>query len=189
MNTEHKQVLVKHDLISLEVDEGIAPLFERLLKLNIKTLNSCEDNVPSGWMWVEFLSAYQAERFLNIIAKYSGETKSLYNRIRQGWSLDDGKNNWDENNFWKYSAHPNDYGIESTVEDDCVIETFTGSHLLRLSISIRFPRTDLPEVLENLDSYINEFKKDEPKIEKENTSINKPIHGTWQELKGLLKND
>jgi hypothetical protein len=41
MNTEHKQVLVKHDLISLEVDEGIAPLFERLLKLNIKTLNSC----------------------------------------------------------------------------------------------------------------------------------------------------
>lgn len=186
MNTEHKQVLVKHDLISLEVDEGIAPLFERLLKLNIKTLNSCEDNVPSGWMWVEFLSAYQAERFLNIIAKYSGETKSLYNRIRQGWSLDDGKNNWDENNFWKYSAHPNDYGIDSTVEEDCVIETFTGSHLFKFSISIRFPRTDLPEVLENLDSYINEFKV-EIQETKEEKDLNKPVRATWAQLKKNLK--
>lgn len=186
MDTKHKQVLVQHDSIGFEVDEGIAPLIQKLLRLNIKTLNSCEDNIPSGWIWIEFLSAYQAERFLGIVAKYSGETKSLYNRIRQGWSLDDGKNNWDENNFWKYSAHPNDYGIESTVEEDCVVETFTGSHLFKLSISIRFPRTDLPEVLENLDNYINEFKA-EVQETKEEKDLNKPVRATWAQLKKNLK--
>lgn len=180
----HKQVLVKHDLLSLEVDEGIAPLIERLLKLNIKTLNSCEDNVPSGWMWVEFFSAYQAERFFDIVAKYEDKIDSLYNRIRQGWHSDDKKN------FWKYDVIPNDYGIESIIEDNCLIETFKGSSMFKLSISVRFPRTDLPQILENLDNYINEFKKEpEPEKIEEQKLINKPVRGTWQELKGLLKND
>lgn len=184
MNTEHKQVLVKHDLISLVVDEGIAPLFERLLRLNIKTLNSCEDNVPSGWIWIEFLSAYQAERFLNIVAKYSGETKSLYNKICQSWSV--GANNWDDENFWKYTANPTDYGVEKSIEEDCVVETFKNPGLIRLAISIRFPKTDLAEVLENLDNYINEFKV-EVQETKEEKDLNKPIRATWDQLKKNLK--
>jgi hypothetical protein len=184
--TEHKQVLVKHDLVSLEVDEGIAPLMERLLKLNIKTTNSCEDNIPKGWVWVEFLSSYQAERFLSVVSKYSPDIDCLYNRIRQHWVPEDSIEEENlKSTFWKYSVNPVDYGVESTFDEDCIIETFKGPHYFKFLVSVRFPRSDLKEVIQNLDDYLNEFKKEEEIEKKEN--LEKPVQGTWKELKKLLK--
>jgi hypothetical protein len=181
----NKKILVKYDLVSLEVDEGVAPLMERLLKLNIKTTNSFEDNLNDR-ISIEFFSSYQAERFLSIVSKYNTNIDCLYNRIRQRWIPE---NNTDAENlkktFWNYSVSPVDYGTETTIGEDCVIETFKGSHYFKFSLSVKFPKSDLIEVLENLDNYINEFAK-EPEIEKKE-SLEKPVHGTWKELKKLLK--
>lgn len=187
MQSKHKQVLVTHDLISFEVDEGIAPLIERLLKLNIKTTNSCENNVPEGWVWIEFLSAYQAERFLSVVSKYSPDIDCLYNRIRQHWIPEDSVEEESlRKNFWKYSVNPVDYGVESTIDEDCVIETFKGNHYFKFLVSVRFPQADLKEVLENLDNYLSDSRIT-PELEEKKETLEKPVHGTWKELKKLLK--
>jgi hypothetical protein len=67
----------------LGLDKKIAPLIKSLCELGIDTLNSCENNVPKGWVWIEFITSMDAERFLDIVAEYDEDRNSLYNRIRQ----------------------------------------------------------------------------------------------------------
>lgn len=144
---KHKTTTVSVNGISAEIDKKIAPLIKRLWELDINTFNSCENNVPEGWVWIEFESAIHAEDFLNIVAEYDEDRNSLYNRIRQEWDSDE------DSLFWQYNVHPKDWGVEQIPDenDEYLEERFTGESSFIFSFSIRFPQSDLKEIMRRLD--------------------------------------
>lgn len=142
--SKHKTVTLDLDGCEEEIDEKIAPLIKKLWELEIRTSNSCEDNVPEGWVWIEFWDTTNAEKFLNIVAEYSEDRNSLYNRIRQEWDSEN------DELFWKYSVLPMDCGVSQTIIDDTVEEKFTGECDFTFSFSIRFPQSDLKEIINRL---------------------------------------
>lgn len=137
----HKTKLIQHEDMEAEVDLKIADLILNLWKLDLTTTNSCQDNNPKDWIWIEFASTLDAEQFLNICAnEYSDDVDSLYNRIRQEW--DGAKDSW------KYSTCIDDYNVHQEIdeEDDSIIEISLGKPDFMFSMSIRFPAYDLKEV-------------------------------------------
>lgn len=132
------------------IDREIAPLIRALWELEIATLNSCQDN--HGRVWIEFASAADAEDFLDRVAVYEGELDTLYNRIRGEWEPLDYEN-WRERDAWWYSALPHDLSVDQELtEDDEIEETCTGPPQFIFSVSVRFPRRDLPSVVERIGS-------------------------------------
>lgn len=141
--SNHKTVFVKVGSWEADIDENIAPLIEALWSMEIYTLNSCErQSHLNDCVWIQFLDAGMAEQFLDIIAKFSDDPNSMYNRIRSSWAdpLDPLS--------WEFKALVDDYGVDEKVVDDNVEEMFSGQHAFNISISIRFPQSDLKEVTE-----------------------------------------
>lgn len=132
------------DGISGDIDLKIVPLIKKLWELGLETINSCEDNVPEGWVWIQFASPYEATKFLDIVAKYNEDSDSMYNRIRQAWESSD------DSLFWKYDVLPVDCGVEETLVDEEIEEKFTGKSDFVFTFSIRFPQSDLKEIMKNL---------------------------------------
>lgn len=146
---KHETVTLHIDGDDVDIDAKIAPLIKNLSELGFRTLNSCEDNVPEGWVWIEFVNSYHAEKFLDIVAEYSEDRNSLYNRIRQEWDSDD------DSLFWKYSVLPMDHGVDVVLENDEITETFTGKSDFVFKFSIRFPQSDLEQVMNRLSKVKN----------------------------------
>jgi hypothetical protein len=133
----HETKLVEFGDQRAEIDVDIADLVLNLWKLGLRTSNSCQDNVPKGFAWIEFCSVYDAETFLNLVAEYSEEPGSVYNRMTRPWG---DKTHLD----WIYSVCLTDFGVDIEYPDDDTFTTmFTGEHDLRFSMSVRFPRKDL----------------------------------------------
>jgi hypothetical protein len=66
------------------IDRGIAPLIRAIWDLEIRTVNSCQENQP-GIMWIEFVTSYDFEKFLNAaIPKRDGE---LWESAHIEWDL------------------------------------------------------------------------------------------------------
>jgi hypothetical protein len=130
-----KHVIYKDQEADIDVD--IAVLVLNLWKLGIHTVNSCQDNVPKGFVWIEFLSTFDAEQFLDSVADYYDEPDSLYQRMKRDWG--------DETPMdWQYSPFLRDYGVDLVpVGDREGYTTFNGSHQFNFSMSVRFPREDL----------------------------------------------
>jgi hypothetical protein len=146
----HHMVRVRVGEWEADIDEEIAPLIEEIWKADIDTANSCQENKP-GIVWIEFLSADDAASFLNIVAEYEEEIDSLYNRIRHGWDSISGRLSAP---FWEYTIHPQDFALQQEVdEEDCVDEWHEGIADFFFSVSIRFPRSDVPTLLERLRRY------------------------------------
>jgi hypothetical protein len=142
----HRQVEIEWRGLRAEVDEEIAPLVLELWKAGIVTTNSCQENFP-GIAWIEFLSTRDAKKFLNLIVEYPVDTEepfweTLYGRIT-GCGSDDA---------WDYNLHLYDRGVDEEVVGNEVIQNCTGPADFEYSVSIRFPRTDIPLILERLHS-------------------------------------
>ena len=62
--------LFKHDFVlidGIEIDTYIAPLIRQIWAVGIDTLNSCEENVPRGYIWIEFATSEDLREFLAIV--------------------------------------------------------------------------------------------------------------------------
>lgn len=147
--SRHKQLLITWGGQETEVDEELAPLILGLWKRGIVTVNSCQENQP-GIAWIEFLTAEDAAAFLDLVARYEEGVDTLYNRINHRWD-------WTDENkplsapFWKYDVHPIDAGIvEELTDEGTMSEEHMGVNKFYFSVSIRFPRTDLPRILERV---------------------------------------
>ncbi len=145
----HNQQLISWGGQEAEVDEELAPLILGLWKRGIVTVNSCQENQP-GIAWIEFLTAEDAAVFLNLVAQYAEGADTLYNRINHRWdSIDENKPF--SAPFWKYDVHPFDAGIvEELIDEGTLSEEHLGVNEFYFSVSIRFPRTDLPRILERV---------------------------------------
>lgn len=150
MKTPHKQVAIQWGDLRAEVDYKIAPLILALWKLGIHTVNSCQENRPRT-AWIEFLTTDDAKQFLGIVAVYPDEEdekepfwETLYGRITQCGSAND----------WEYHLHPFNWNVHEEIVSDEVIETCIGPSDFEFSVSIRFPKKDIPllvKLLEGID--------------------------------------
>lgn len=141
---KHRTKRVKYKDQEANVDIDIADLVLNLWKLGLHTLHSCQDNVPQGFIWIEFFSAGDAEEFLDFIAEYSEDLDSVYQRMCRQWG---DKTPLD----WQYEPHLRDYGVdERIVSDNEISSKFTGTHQFQFSMSVRFPRADLEFVKERM---------------------------------------
>ena len=140
MATEHKQVRARLGDLEADVDEELAPLLEQVASAGIVTVMSCQENRP-GIVWIMFLTVGDLCEFLNIVAEYDPVEGSLYRRATLAG--DEG--------CWEYGLIPEDVALHETVtEDDFIDESHDGQVCFNLCPSVRFPRTDLPVLLDKM---------------------------------------
>lgn len=151
---EHKTRLVEWTYMKAQIDEGIADLVLELWKAGIHTRNSCEDNVPKGYVWIEFSTVSNAETFLDIVVnKYSDSWTSLYQRLYAPWGYFGGT----RSKGWCCEVLPVDLNAEDRYVDEDTIETVSiGPPSMLFTMSVRFPRTDLATVLRRMVKYNKE---------------------------------
>jgi hypothetical protein len=132
----HKTKLVTVGRNSEQIDVNIAPLIEELWKRNINTTNSCQSN-PTGFIWIQFMSAMDAELFLNIVTR--GNHKVYENA--SGFS---------NKKDWMYNVSTDDINSHLDFDDDekTVDIIHEGYPKFMMFVSIRFPKSDLAAVLE-----------------------------------------
>lgn len=104
-----------------------------------------------------FPDAYCAQEFLNIVAKYEEDSESLYQRIKNGWTR---HRKDDAPGTWKYDVGIDDLSVELIIDDEenTVEEVSTGPADFVFGLSIRFPKTDYPVLLERMRKF-NHMKK------------------------------
>ena len=125
--TEHKMVRVRWEHLDAQIDEEIAPLIVELWKAQLLTMMSCQGS-PEGWVWIQFPIVVFAEGFMNLIENESG--------IPSLWQQ------------WKVEVYP--ITLPETFFVDYPEALIPTGPSLRFAVSIRFPKTDLPTVLETI---------------------------------------
>lgn len=136
---QHKQVRVNVGQSEADVDEELAPLVEELWKADISTVLSCQENRP-GVAWIMFDMPGDVCKFIDIVAEYDSESGSLYRRIT-------GR---DDEGCWEYDLLPEDAGLCEEEEGGEIVEWHEGQVAFYFNTSVRFPRTDLPILLDRL---------------------------------------
>lgn len=151
--TQHRQVKVfcPDEDATIEVDAGIALLLESLWKLGISTFMSCEDN-KDGRVWIDFSSSYDVGDFLQLVYAAAQEATiypvGIAERISGYHRNKDGS--WDKNN-WDYDTvinGPTERADASGKDLDARDTIFC------VNISVRFPRSDYPFVLQAIKSAV-----------------------------------
>jgi hypothetical protein len=141
----HEAVRVVWGDQSADIDEAIAPLILEIWKAGIRTANSCEDNVPRGFVWIQFPTTQDAERFLNIIGEYEDEepAPSRYRRVlaEAEWPGE-----------WRYAVGLEDWAVDCEVdEENWIVEKRTRDRpMFCFWVSIRFPRSDIRWVTQRI---------------------------------------
>jgi len=156
--SDHKQVEIYSQVFeqNIEVDEGIAELIELLGKLDIMTNNSCQENKP-GIMWID-LPSVDAERFLSICASHRAEDLDNYENSLYGRMVDD-----DTKNSWRYDVCLDDFAEKVDEEKDEVY--YEGNSEISIEISVRFPVSDYPIILERIREHLESLNVATPNAE------------------------
>jgi transcriptional regulator with XRE-family HTH domain len=139
----HKQVPVQVGRLQAEVDEGIAPLIEAIWRAGIETVMSCQQNTR-GCVWLCFPHACEAEKFLNLVARYEDGEDELYWRINPEWD------NRGPLPRWEYSVNIEDLALVNVGDEDVIEYAYDPPPAFLFSVSVRFPPQDLPVVLQRL---------------------------------------
>lgn len=138
--TRHPQVLVTApDGDNAIVDEALGPLVLAFVTLGLSTSNSCQGD-PGDPVWLEFTDSTDALAFLAIVApRYEEDGDSQYQRVAGAW-VNPGN--------WQYNCHVFDDDVDWAFFDNgsCQDEPSSGIPVWRFSVSVRFPREDLPAV-------------------------------------------
>ena len=135
-------------MLWFQCDEEIADLITLMNYCGIRTVNSCQDNRYSRGtvrrVWAE-IAGEDLLPFLSMLnrADETGELDSLSHRMATEYNPDDPHDleAFRENRAWHYQAN---------------VDRIDGE-LVPLKISIRFPYTDLPEVVARLRTAASEI--------------------------------
>ncbi len=149
----HKQVSVQYHSKLIEVDEGLAELLQLIWARGINTRNSCQEN-KKNTAWIQFSSAECFRVFLGDVVEFpEDDSDTLYRRVMG--TADHFPSNW------KYQIHPFNMGVEQSVirnssgEAEGILETYRGFNLFDMYVSIRFPTSDIPLLVEILKKKVN----------------------------------
>ena len=145
-STKHQTVRVVHGDQKADVDKAIAPLIREMWRAGIETYQSCQDR-PAGYVWIQFDSSHELERFLNIIGDYEAAHGSLHYRMRHGYDCLGGR----RVGQWHYVVGAYDLAVdEVNTEAGGVQEICVGPPDFMVLIAVHFPHADLPQVLKRL---------------------------------------
>lgn len=141
-NSKHTTVIVQVADSKAEIDEALAPLIQELWRAGITTTMSCQELEPEV-AWIEFPSIEELFRFLNVTTRYEPGVDTLYNRI-----LDQLTGPMSAPT-WEYQLHLMDIfeGQEEQIVD--------GLACFDAMVSVYFPTTDIPVVLQRLQAFNN----------------------------------
>jgi len=145
MTETHPQAHISHGTLEADVDEGIADLILACWRADIETVNSCQENRP-GITWIEFESADDAARFVDLVAPHEDEK----------WAASDfdtvtNRAFGDEPGAWEWSAELSDLSEELDEAND---EIFTvGPTSAHFYISVRLPHRDMPVLVQRLAAF------------------------------------
>ena len=132
----HKTRLVQYGKMSAEIDENIADLILLCWKHGIKTIMSCENNVPKNWVWINFEFTEDLEKFVSIVSL--NKENQIYFRIypEYGFSYKDGG--------WKYDYTIIDYGMiqEIVIKDgkEYIEDISIGKSIAKISPSFQIAK-------------------------------------------------
>lgn len=121
--------------VSVEIDENIAPLIEQLWRIDVKTIQCCEDlwSAP-GYAEIWFADSASADRFMYCVFSNGTDTQ----RSRMDPADEKGGLEWYWHvacNRWQWSAQP--------MMD-------TGSSMPSIRVVLKFPRSQIAELAELL---------------------------------------
>lgn len=117
----------------VDIDSNISELIELIWKCGIDTCNSCEDNIPCGYIWIEFSEYVDYQHFMSIVSYYCDDLdfrdKSLF---------------WQEfiPGAWIHDVHY--YEIDGEDPDK----------LMSPRLYLRFPDTDKELVIDQLKKWL-----------------------------------
>ena len=137
-----------HDTIKLQhfsgftcnIDKNIAELIKYIWLCNIDTNNSCEDNVPKNYIWIQFASASDLQKFLNIVFKNIKLPNDIYNRATEAFP-------YRQKNAWIYNIN-----IDEDEEVDICDDLF-------IHVSLRFPKEDYKWICSRFKKYLKNNNK------------------------------
>jgi hypothetical protein len=143
----HDTVILKLNGWDIDIDKKISPLISELWEAKIITSNSCEDNVPQGYVWIEFSDANSYQKFIDILfinVKYESDI------FKRALSHEDIKDHWiiSTNN-----GTSEDY--EDFDESGNLIDLNSVCKKIYLHVSVRFPHKDLNYVYNKIKQYNN----------------------------------
>jgi hypothetical protein len=141
LQNRHPTVFLEYGDQSAHVDKGIASLIFEMWRAGITTYQSCQGN-PPGWIWLQFASSDEVQRFLNIVSLPEGEKGPLYDRMTYGYGP-----SFRRKGQWRYK--PVVFDLEDDAEGEFEEDDWQGP-LFQMLIAIHFPESDLPEVLRRL---------------------------------------
>ena len=107
----HKTVELEYDDEIIDIDKNISDLMECLWVCDIQTVNSCENNIPKNYIWIEFLDFFDLERFQDIL--FTGMDNYDERKIR---ALD---TPYYRTNAWKWDMA---FGTKVQMDRDKMIE-------------------------------------------------------------------
>lgn len=143
--THHKQVTVTVGEDSAEVDQRLAPLIESCWRLGIDTRRSCQSHFVTNKVWLGFVTAVDAEEFLNAVVSGQdpewarAETWAFGNYEPTSMALDRRTGERDHPAGWEFYANVEDVSDAGEPPDFLV------------SIDVLFPTTDLARVVQALE--------------------------------------
>jgi len=140
---KHQTIRIFHGDRQADIDKQIAPLIKEMWKSGIETYQSCEDN-PPGWVWIQFTSSHELERFLSIIGDYEAALGAMHDRMHYGYDRVVGP----RVGQWRYVVVADDLAVDEVdTEVGGVQEICVGPPDFMILIAVHFPHTDLPQVL------------------------------------------
>jgi hypothetical protein len=145
---EHKTVELKHNRLKVEIDQKIAPLIREIWKSSIDTINSCENNIPENYIWIQFPSAQDFEKFIKIIFENNGTDDSEFMSCLE--RLTNHQYNPTLENRWII-----DINFEDNLFNYETEETNETCEQIDIEISVRFPEKDLDFVYNKFLEYNN----------------------------------
>jgi hypothetical protein len=115
-------------------------------KAGIETYLSCQDS-PPGWVWIQFASSHELEKFLSIIGDYEAALGSLHDRMCHGYDRLAGP----RVGQWRYVVVADDLAVDEVdTEAGGIQEICVGPPDFMLLIAVHFPQGDLPLVLKRM---------------------------------------
>jgi hypothetical protein len=136
MKNEHRFNLLRYRGARVKIDTEIVPLIQQLWDRRLDTCNSCQDN--SGYVWIEFSSAQDAETFLTAIAQSADEDLSY--KAKNPIPLSPA----DRYRLSNFGAPEDSWLINADAFAD------DQSNNVTVSVGIRFPRDQLALVMSAL---------------------------------------
>lgn len=161
---KHKTILLKdpHGEMVL-IDKNIVELIKYIWKANIETLNSCENNRPKNYIWIQFAGEKDLKKFLNILFIGIDYHNDIYQRacVKCYYRINDWiyHINWegfsrgeiDGINSKNKTDSENNYILDSCNKSCEIVDLFFG-------ISLRFPNVDYLWVLNQIKKYVKSKK-------------------------------